>query len=302
MKHTLLVSIAALMGFTACTQDDISYPAGTSPLTLTAAIEGEATTRATVDGTWEAGNTIALKVDGDDATYTYTVADAGGNTLSGDYYWKSTDPITVQGFYPFEAAAATEWEVNSQQNSKANYQGCDLLVSQEEPITWDGKDNASLTFYHQTAKVVVHVKNEGYLANNWNHGDVSMTIGENDNINLSGTFTPFTGVDGTAGTWSDLDTPGTIIPHEAATAANCAASFEALVIPQNITAGTTLFQFKVGDADPFRYTVPEAGITWETGKVYTYNITLKAENKTVTVNSVEPGNWGDGGSHSLTTE
>ena len=279
MKHTLLVSIAALIGFTACSQDDISSPAGTSPLTLTAAIEGEATTRATVDGTWEAEDAITLSIDANTYTYQYGTE---GWTSSAPYFWQEEDtPISVSA-YSFGGKATGAYAVQADQSTDDSYLSGDLLYAPAVEVTY--KAEASLTFYHQTAKVVVHVKNDGYLSGNWNHGDVSMTIGENNNINLSGTFTPFSGVDRTAGTWNNLGTPGTITPHDAALAANCAASFEALVIPQNITAGTTLFQFKVGGGDPFRYKVPEAGITWETGKVYTYNITLTMDG-TVTVDN-----------------
>ena len=93
-----------------------------------------------------------------------------------------------------------------------------------------------------------------------------------------------------------------ITPHTAATTSGNAATFEALVIPQTVNAGTTLFQFNVGEVGPFTYEVPAGGIMWETGMKYTYNVTLKAENQTVTVNSISAGGWGNGGSHDLETE
>ena len=51
-RHTLYTfpALALLLAATACTQDDAgTLPDGTQPLTLTAAIEGSADTRATVD-------------------------------------------------------------------------------------------------------------------------------------------------------------------------------------------------------------------------------------------------------------
>ena len=104
-----------------------------------------------------------------------------------------------------------------------------------------------------------------------------------------------------AGEWTNHSNQGTITPHKAATANSCAATFEALVIPQTVSTGT-LFQFYVGNVGPFRYTVPAEGITWNAGMEYTYNVTLKAENQTVTVNNITAGGWGDGGSHNLETE
>lgn len=279
MKHTLCY-MAALVGFAACTQDELTGDTGKDlyPLTLTATVAGGADTRATVEGTWDGSEEIALKVDGDDDTYTYTVEDTNGN-MSGDYYWKSTDDITVQGFYPFEAATATEWKVETQQDIKENYQGSDLLVSQKEQITWEGKDNASLSFYHQTAKVVVNVTNNGYLSGGTND-NVSMTIND---LSTSASFTSPTTQTGTiwAGTWSNHSNQKDITPHKAKTTSGYAATFEALVIPQTISEGQTLFSFMV-DGQTYTYTVPTGGITWETGKEYTYNMTLTM-NGTVTV-------------------
>ena len=300
MKHTLCY-MAALVGFAACTQDELTGDAGKGqyPLTLTATVAGGADTRATVEGTWDGSEEIALKVDGDDDTYTYTVEDTNGN-MSGDYYWKSTDDITVQGFYPFEAATATEWKVETQQDIKENYQGSDLLVSQKEQITWEGKDNASLSFYHRTAKVVVNVTNNGYLSGGTND-NVSMTI---NGLFTSASFTSSTTQTGTiwAGTWSNHSNQKDITPHKAETTSDYAATFEALVIPQTVSAESTLFQFYVGDVGPFHYTVPTEGIAWQAGMKYTYNMTLKAENKIVTVNSIKAGDWGNGGSYNLGTE
>ena len=61
-RYTLytFAALALLLAATACTQDDAgTLPDGTQPLTLTAAIEGSADTRATVDNRWNGDETIA---------------------------------------------------------------------------------------------------------------------------------------------------------------------------------------------------------------------------------------------------
>ena len=142
-----------------------------------------------------------------------------------------------------------------------------------------------LSFYHQTAKLVVNVKKEGYLYSGAN-GNISMTIGENSNIKLSGTFTAFN-FGTTTGIWNSTSgIPGTITPDKAVNSGNYAATFEALVIPQTVNSGT-LFQFYVGDVGPFRYTVPTGGITWETRREYTYNVTLKNATSTRSTGTLE---------------
>ena len=163
-RHTLYTfpALALLLAATACTQDDAgTLPDGTQPLTLTAAIEGSADTRATVDGTWETGETVALQVTDGDGTqwYDYTVDDRGN--LSGEYYWTKPCSITVQGLYPnimVENNGLT-WSVAADQSSDADYQSGDLLCSESETVSFG--QTPALTFYHQTAKVVVNIKQEG---------------------------------------------------------------------------------------------------------------------------------------------
>ena len=79
-RYTLYAfsALALLLAAAACTQDDAgTLPDGTQPLTLTAAIEGSADTRATVDNRWNGNETIALQVTDGDGTewYDYTVDD-----------------------------------------------------------------------------------------------------------------------------------------------------------------------------------------------------------------------------------
>ena len=76
-------------------------------------------------------------------------------------------------------------------------------------------------------------------------------------------------------------------------------SFGALVIPQTIAEGNTLFTFTV-DGQTYYYEVPSGGIKWETRKEYTYNVTIIGEAEVV-VNSVTQGDWGYGGSYDLST-
>lgn len=102
-------------------------PDGTQPLALTASIEGGADTRATVDNTWSDDETMALQVNGGD-WYNYT-ADASGY-FTGNYYWQSKDPITVQGICPATAVGSTTWSVKNDQSSDADYQSGDLLASE----------------------------------------------------------------------------------------------------------------------------------------------------------------------------
>ena len=123
------------------------------PTGLTVAIPSS--TSSTVDGSWNTGEKVALKVDGDDATYTYTVENSQG-AMSGDYYWQSTAPITVQGFYPYEAGAnqyevwdAAGLDVWADLVRRGNGNaGCKLLadITYDSPKEWEPIGNYYLHY------------------------------------------------------------------------------------------------------------------------------------------------------------
>lgn len=303
-RYTLYAfsALALLLAAAACTQDDAgTLPDGTQPLTLTAAIEGSADTRATVDNRWRGNETIALQVTDGNGTewYDYTVDDKGN--LSGEYYWTKPSPITVQGLYPNIMVENNDWtwSVEEDQSSDADYQSGDLLCSESKTVSF--AQTPALTFYHQTAKVVVNIKRNGLPESiGATPGDISLTIGEGDILALSGTYTLPTaaGSDNRwLGTWTTGSTKGSIKPHLATTqATGNFATYEALVIPQDVMAGTRLLIFtaeKDGTSyGPFYYTL-QNNAEWQPGYVYTYDITIFHYGLDVKVS--ESINWENGG-------
>ncbi len=190
-------ALALLLAATACTRDDEgTLPDGTQPLTLTAAIEGSADTRATVDNRWNGNETIALQVTDGDGTdwYDYMVDDKGN--MSGDYYWTNPGSVTVLGLYPNIMAESNDWtwSVEEDQSSDADYQSGDLLCSESKAVNFGQTPN--LTFYHQTAKIVVNIKQRGLPESiGATPGDISLN-GYN-----SSEGTGLYKVDGTTHTW-----------------------------------------------------------------------------------------------------
>lgn len=284
-RYTLYTfpALALLLAATACTQDDAgTLPDGTQHLTLTAAIEGSADTRATVDNRWNGNETIALQVtDGNGMEwYDYTVDDKGN--LSGDYYWTNPSSITVQGLYPNIMVKNNDWtwSVEEDQSSDEAYQSGDLLCSESKAVSF--AQTPALTFYHQTAKVVVNIKQEGLPTSIGATTDnISLTIGEGDILTMDGSFSLPTAADSDdrwLGTWASGSTKGSIKPHLATTpATGNFATYEALVIPQDVATGTKLLTFtaeKDGTSyGPFYYTL-KGDAKWQAGYVYTYDITI----------------------------
>ena len=302
-------ALALLLAATACTQDDAgTLSDGTQPLTLTAAIEGSADTRATVDNRWNGNETIALQVTDGNGTewYDYTVDDKGN--LSGDYYWTNPSSITVQGLYPNIMAESNDWtwSVGEDQSSDADYQSGDLLCSEFKAVNFGQTPN--LTFYHQTAKVVVNIKQEGLPESiSATTENISLTIGEGGILAMDGSFTLPKAVDADGrwlGTWTPGTTKGSISPHLAtATETGNFATYEALVIPQDMAAGTKLLTFTAEMDDtgygPFYYTLQKDAV-WKPGHVYTYDITIFHYGLDVQVSESPKWNTGTGGEGSVT--
>ena len=189
--------------------------------------------------------------------------------------------------------APGQWEVETDQ-SGIGYRQSDFLNAGTQSHVGAGTP-ANFTFYHQTAKIVVHVRNSGIVAGKT---ELSMKVG-NDNIYIDGELVSQVN---NVFIWTSGETKGTITPYNLgqqpmSDRTTSLVSFGALVIPQTISEGQTLFTFTV-DGQTYTYTVPAGGITWEGGKEYTYNVTIGYEFK---VDAEQSTNWnkGDDGSGSV---
>ena len=256
----------------------------------------------TVDGNWMKDDEITvwfMGVYNITATYKYT-----------DEGFTSDNPIDCNGQTSFARAwtnygvttgstmgTPEQWKVETDQSGEG-YRKSDFLYAQSQGYVGAGTP-VNFTFYHQTAKIVVHVRNSGIVAGKSRLG---MTVG-NGNIYINGKLGG--NIVNSVYEWEQGDTQGTIISYNLgqqrmSDGITSLVSFGALVIPQTIAEGETLFTFTV-DEQTYTYTVPAGGITWECGKEYTYNVTIIGEAEVV-VNSVTQGDWGDGGSYDLSTQ
>ncbi len=285
MKHTLGY-MAVLLLCAACTQDELTdNPSATSQMleiasaTIARAEGDEATTTdagtGTVDGKWVEGDEITVWFLGpyaNNITATYKYTDEG---------FTSDNPIDCNGQTSFTRAwtnygvittkidgSPAQWKVETDQSGEG-YRKSDFLYAQT--LSVGAGTPANFTFYHQTAKIVVHVRNSDIVEGKTG---LCMKVGD-DNICIYGNVSLF---DETM-IWSQLDTPSTITPYNLgqqpmSDGNTSLVSFGVLVIPQTIAEGQILFSFTV-DGQTYTYTVPTGGITWENGKEYTYNVTLK---------------------------
>lgn len=302
----------------ACSHDDLTEtrPAENGePLVLTAVMADTTTgTRATPDNSWEGTETVIVEViDNYDNTTNpdwtqakkgiYTAGTDGKLTfVSGEQSsWLSDNETKLVRAWHYgnnSEDRSDSWSVQTNQTGD-NYAKSDLLFAQ---ATVSGRQEIALKFYHQVAKVVVHVRNVGPV---YESDEVSVTIGDINNIVMNGTVST-DNMDGNYLKWTPGNTMGTITayslgPQPLASDENetSLASFAALVIPQTVESLLPYLVIKNGSASYPCYSSTE--ITWESGHSYTYEVTITIESG-VWVNNIIVSPWTEQDGGSLETE
>ena len=314
----ILLLLAGILS--ACSHDDLTEtrPAENGePLVLTAVMADATTdTRATPDNSWEGTETVIVEViDNYDDTTTpdWTQAKRGIYTASTDgkltftsgtqSTWLSDNETKLVRAWHYgdnSEEHPDSWSVQRNQGTDDNYAESDLLFAQATVVR--GGEEIALEFYHQVAKVVVHVRNVGPV---YGSDDVSVTIGYMDNIVINGTVST-DNISENYLNWTPGSTMGTITayslgPKPLASDENetSLASFAALVIPQTVESLFPYLDIKNGLRSYPCYSSTE--ITWEAGHSYTYEVTIMEESG-VWVNNVSVSPWTPQDGGSLETE
>lgn len=322
LLQTAYTLTAVLLLAAGCLPEDFSggqgepLPEGKYPVTFTATgLPVAPQTRATVDGEWAAGNKIRVRVLGyGDKTYVPVDIDGNRATLeaaSGEtpFYWQNTGDITVSAWYfgteEANSSLPRSWTVQADQSAEG-FEKSDFLFAPARSIAYKplpGKDN-SLTFYHQTAKVVINICNDGQFLTDASQIQ-SVTI---NNVVMVGLFSePQSGynhglvsepLEMASGiiTAKKLATPNTGVNFGNGTGNKSAlASYEALVIPQKVTEEMEFIGIKV-NGTVFYYKAEAQKNNLNGGHIHTYNITRKGDKlQTGTVNSEINWEKGEGG-------
>lgn len=342
-------TLTATLLLAACTQDELAdkqgepLPEGKYPLTFTASIDGAAVavtpqTRASVDGSFNNVDYIAVGIwDGTMIPFRYMTFKKDGVNAAWEYnrkieeyvekpYWQSTTNATqVRAWYfnkndngeyydvkyktgEHPDSGSFSWEVADGQ-SGVGYTNSDFLYAFD---SFSFAENPkTLHFFHQTAKVVVHIIAGDQTPADITGDKISMTIGDSgnpiylqgkwkrpdshwidDNSRIFGTWT-------TSGQDKNIITPKELGPKDITVNSDkkqSLASYEALAIPQKISADNRLFKIEIDGYSPFYYTVPAEGIEWKAGTEHTYYITIEGSKLSVTASSSI--GWTDGASGS----
>ena len=290
LKRMILLLLAGILS--ACSHDDLTEtrPAENGePLVLTATMADATTgTRATPDNSWEGTERFIVGVTdnyGTEAaqikTAVYSIDNSGKlNFVSGEQSsWLSDNETKLVRAWHYgnnSEEHPDSWSVQRDQRTGDNYAKSDLLFAQE---TVSGGQEIALKFYHQVAKVVVHVRNVGPV---YGSNEVSMTIGDyiypvvmDGTVNMDNISENYLN-------WTPGSTMGTITayslgpqPLASNGSETSLASFAALVIPQTVKENECYLVINNRRMEYLCYASKD--IVWSAGHSYTYEVTITKE-------------------------
>lgn len=294
-KLLMLLMATALLG--SCAKETMDggepLPEGKYPVEFTTQMYDMEVTRATTDNKWDGDGSekVAVKVDTEVKQY---VADKDDNITADKgvtpFYWtKSNESKTVTAYYPFALASASSITVKTDQDQAASYQASDALYA--APATFAFADaTKQLTFHHLTAKVVANLKAGDGVTDAEVQGATVKFVSQS----LTATFDNQTGAVTAA-------QPGNsqITPNALSAASNFQKSVQALLVPCQMQ-GKQFIAVTIG-SDTFYYTPANAtdGLL-ASGKVYTYEITVKRNDIEVTF--TESSEWTNEGNEDIASE
>lgn len=203
------------------------------------------------------------------------------NTLSTPIYY-GTSAATITAYHPYNAAwtaLSTQQFAVAADQSGDGYKNSDLLYVKQSQARTAG--DVTLTFIHKLAKVQVNLTSTSFSASDLAKATISICNVElNTGINLA---------DGTLATASTSNVGEIKAAENSSTAA-------AIVVPQTVASGKILIKVKIGTV-VYGYTLSGTGATFESGKVYTYNMSVTQTS--LNLNSSAIDNWTNGGNQSV---
>lgn len=263
MKHIPLLLLAAVLAV-GCSQDELFDPAGEGqrPLVIKAtglSVTEAGITRATVDGSWDGDETVAVSVTDDEGTFgvfSYTAASDGTLTSSSPYFWKA-QPIEVMAWYPYSAEFPTTVTVDADQSDPGKFAGSDRLLAEGTPT----EENNTLSFSHRVAKVTINLKGESTALD----GLSAVTV------------VGVTGVDGGG---------NSVTPYRPDAAVH---TYQVLLAPQTLAAGKTALTLT---KDNFTYAwIPDKDYKLEENYSYTFELTIAANKPQITLTGCTISDW-----------
>ena len=281
---------------------------------------GYSTSKATSGYTFSGGEYITVAITGKGGTsrpttevmkqYTVAAGSSGGNSLtyqkdangtssSSGFDWLSkSETVSIRAWSDGKTTTASTpatdphnslFTIEKTQNTKDannNVQVKELLYSPAKDYDYEHYSSSlNIPLYHQLARIVITVTRD-----DTDHDISAITIGNSTNkVPIAGTFSkPTTG--NNVGSWAVATieaqpTHWDVITPKEETANSV---YSAVMIPATYAEDLKLINFSVNTRS-FAYKLP-ADVTFQPGKQYNYNITVKNSSITVTSNITD---WTD---------
>ena len=224
---------------------------------------------------YKAGTPGTLQQSGnraDNVCYTYDEANRKWNS-DYDVYWKDFHThIDVYGYYPYaQSVNIDNYTFNVQRDQSTatadgkmgGYEASDFLWGKLSDVAPTSAALRLLLRHRMSSACVKLLKGEGFTESEWEGIDktvLATNLARKASINMT---------DGTVKVAGDVETSATI-PSQVNN------EWRAIVVPQTVPAGTTLFSITIGGA-PYKFAKNEA-FTYVSGKMMKFNIRVdKAE-------------------------
>lgn len=148
---------------TACNNDENDViDSGSSQATFTAAINGQANTRA-YDQTWEANDAIGISGTSGSTVYTnvqYVTTGGNGNFTAGtsgnEIYYQDNNAVTFTAYYPWTKLAADATTITADTRAQASQSDFDFLWAQQTGSK--ASPNVQFLFAHKMVKLVLTIR------------------------------------------------------------------------------------------------------------------------------------------------
>ena len=203
---------------------------------------------------------------GDNVRYTFDEANYKW-VPAYDVYWKDKHThIDVYGYYPFaspESIDDYQFEVQRDQNRPAEngilggYEASDFLWGRLTDIAPTSNTIRLLLKHRMSNACVTLVEGEGFAEGEWASTEknvLTANVARKASINLS---------DGTVKVAGEVEQTATIPSHTG-------DEWRTIVVPQTVSAGTTLFSITIGGL-PYKFTKSE-NLTYVAGKMMKFGI------------------------------
>ena len=308
MKKYILFA-SAVVALAACSSNEEFEQIGNCEIKLSSTLLVQ--TRAAQDiqsEAFESGESVAVFINEDssspsthyDQPLQYDVENDGSlTTTNPQYFPQNGNGVKIYAVYPYEAGqnvevteTAATFSVQSDQSSKDNYKASDLMVGEttSKPV-YRTTSNVTLQFKHCLSKININIKvGDGVDANDLNDAIVTIYTRTND-----ATFDVQSGVITAVGSQGQAASPFVTVGDLTASG-NGFEGMSAIIIPQDISAGSQFITIDTNNQTTYRYSLPNTVnlISFEPGKAYTYNLTVRKSG--LTLDSTNITDWDDGGS------